>query len=92
MPIINTIAEYVTYTLEGAAIIVVFAGAVQAVSIYVRRGLLKKVNLNVFLQSRLKLGLPLSIAPGFLVGTDIIKAAVSPSWEEIGHFGAVVAI
>ena len=44
------------------------------------------------MQSRLKLGTSLSLALGFLVGADIIKTAVSPSWEEIGHLGAVVGI
>ena len=92
MQIIKTIAEYASYFLEGAAILVISAGAIQAVYLYVRKGLFKKTDLNVFLQSRLKLGLSLSLALGFLVGADIIKTAVSPTWKEIGQLGAIVVI
>jgi uncharacterized membrane protein len=90
--IIKTIAEYAAYFLEAASILVIIVGAIQAVYLYVRRGIVKKVDLNVFMQSRLKLGMSLSLALGFLVGADIIKTAISPSWREIGHLGAVVGI
>jgi len=58
----------------------------------VRRGLIKKIDLDIFMQSRLKLGMSLSLALGFLVGADIIKTAISPSWQEIGQLGAIVII
>jgi uncharacterized membrane protein len=90
--ILKTIAEYASYLLEGAAILVIIVGAVQAVYLYVRRGLVKKADLNVFMQSRFKLGSSLSLALGFLVGADIIKTAISPSWREIGQLGAIVVI
>ena len=92
MEFIKTIAEYASYFLEGAAIVVIIVGAVQALYLYVRRGLLKKIDLHVYMQSRLKLGLSLSLALGFLVGADVIKTAISPSWQEIGHLGAIVGI
>jgi len=44
------------------------------------------------MQSRFKLGMSLSLALGFLVGADIIKTAISPSWQEIGQLGAIVII
>jgi len=90
--IIKTIAEYAAHFLEGAAILVIIVGAIQAVYLYVRRGMVKKTDLFVFMQSRLKLGLSLSLALGFLVGADIIKTAISPSWQEIGQLGAIVVI
>lgn len=92
MQILKTIAEYASYFLEGAAIIVISVGAIQAVYLYARRLFVMKTDLNIFMQSRLKLGLPLSLALGFLVGADIIKTAISPSWQEIGQLGAIVVI
>ena len=92
MQIVKTIAEYASYFLEGAAILVITVGAIQAVYLYVRRGFVKKTDLNIFMQSRLKLGLSLSLALGFLVGADIIKTAISPSWQEIGQLGVIVVI
>jgi uncharacterized membrane protein len=71
---------------------VIIVGAIQAAYLYVRRGIVKKTDLNVFMQTRLKLGLSLSLALGFLVGADIIKTAISPSWQEIGQLGAIVVI
>jgi len=90
--IIKTIAEYASYFLEGAAILVIIVGAILAFYLYVRRGLIKKIDLDIFMQSRLKLGMSLSLALGFLVGADIIKTAISPSWQEIGQLGAIVII
>ncbi|MFB0564322.1 MAG: DUF1622 domain-containing protein [Candidatus Aminicenantaceae bacterium] len=92
MQITKTIAEYASYFLEGAAILVIIVGAVQSIYLYVRRGLLKKTDLALFMQTRLKLGQSLSLALGFLVGADIIKTAISPSWQEIGQLGAIVVI
>lgn len=92
MQIINAIAEYASYFLEGAATLVIIVGAIQAVYLYARRLLAKKTDINVFMQTRLKLGLSLSLGLGFLVGADVIKTTVSPSWQEIGQLGAIVII
>jgi uncharacterized membrane protein len=90
--IIKTAAEYAAYILESAAMLVIIVGAIQAILLYLRKGFMKKIDLHVYMQSRLKLGLSLSLALGFLVGADIIKSAISPTWQELGHLGAIVAI
>ena len=92
MEIVKTMAHYVAYVIEGAAVLVIFIGAVQAIVIYLRRGILRKTDLTSLMQSRFKLGLSLSIGLGFLVGADIIKTAISPTWLEIGQLAAIVVI
>jgi uncharacterized membrane protein len=44
------------------------------------------------MQSRFKLGLSLSLGLGFLVGADVVKTAISPTWTDIGQLAAIVVI
>jgi len=92
MDIIKTIAEYVAYVIEGAAVLVIIIGAIQSLVIYILRGLIKKTDLTFLMQSRFKLGLSLSLGLGFLVGADVIKTAISPTWTDIGQLAAIVVI
>ncbi len=41
---------------------------------------------------RLQLGRSLALALEFLLGADILRTAVEPSWEEIGRLAAIAAI
>ncbi len=92
MEIIKTIAEYVALFLEGAAVLVIIIGAVQSFVIYILRGLTKRSELITLMQSRFKLGLSLSLGLGFLVGADVVKTAISPTWTDIGQLAAIVVI
>jgi uncharacterized membrane protein len=92
MEVIQSVAEYVALFLEGIAVLVIIIGAVQSLVIYIRRGLIKRAELITLMQSRFKLGLSLSLGLGFLVGADVIKTAISPTWTEIGQLAAIVAI
>ncbi len=92
MEIIKSIAEYVALFLEGAAVLVIVIGAIQSLVIYILRGLTKRSDLINQMQSRFKLGLSLSLGLGFLVGADVIKTAISPTWTDIGQLAAIVVI
>ena len=92
MEYLKIAAEYVAYVIEGAAVLIILLGAIQAFWHYLKRGLTRLTNPAVVLESRLKLGHVLSLGLGFLVGADIILTAVSPTWEEIGMLAAIVAI
>jgi uncharacterized membrane protein len=92
MEIIQSVAEYVALFLEGVAVLVIILGAVQSLVIYIRRGLIKRSELITLMHSRFKLGLSLSLGLGFLVGADVIKTAISPTWTEIGQLASIVAI
>ena len=41
---------------------------------------------------RIQLGHSLSLGLEFLVGADILKTAVAPSWQDIGQLAAIIAI
>jgi len=40
----------------------------------------------------IQLGHSLSLGLEFLVGADILKTAVAPTWQDIGQLGAIIAI
>ena len=89
---LKMLAMYVAYFAEIAAAIVIVSGSIQAIWIYLRQAIFSKSDFNKINVSRIKLGYSLSLGLGFLVGADIIKSAVAPSWTEIGHLGTIVLI
>jgi len=42
--------------------------------------------------SRNELGHYLSLGLEFLIGADILKTAISPTWEDLGQLAAIVGI
>lgn len=90
--VVKLMAIYMVYFAEIAAAIVILIGAIQAIWIYFKAILGRRDCFNDLNQSRLKLGYSLSLGLGFLVGADVIKSAVTPTWHEIGILGAVVGI
>ena len=41
---------------------------------------------------RIQLGHSLSLGLEFLVGADVLKTAVAPTWQDIGQLAAIIAI
>lgn len=90
--VVKSIALYVAYFAEVAAALVITVGTAQAVWIYLRRVFVAGHELGILMRSRVKLGFSLSLGLGFLIGADIIKTAVAPTWKDIGQLAAIVAI
>jgi uncharacterized membrane protein len=89
---VQTLAQYAGYFAEGVAALIILIGAVQALWIYFRRALLATSSFTEMTQSRIKLGHSLSLGLEFLIGADILKTAVAPTWNDIGQLAAVIAI
>lgn len=77
---------------EAAAALVIMTGMVQALWIYFSKNLCRNCRSQEMPRGRLKLGHALSLALELLIGADILKSAVSPSWEDLGQLAAIVAI
>jgi uncharacterized membrane protein len=90
--LIKTTAQYVAYAAEGAATLIIVIGAAQAAWIYARYALFSKSDHSAITRSRLKLGHALSLGLEFLIGADILKTAVAPTWDDIGQLAAIVGI
>ena len=90
--VVKTLAQYAGYLAEGIAAIIIVVGALQAVWIYIVKVLLSKSDLQGITQSRIRLGHSLSLGLEFLIGADILKTAVAPTWNEIGQLAAIIGI
>jgi len=90
--IVNTIAQYAAYFLETVATFIIVAGSIRALVPYVGHCLQAKECFAEFRATRLRLGHSLSLGLEFLIGADILKSAVSPTWQDLGQLAAIVAI
>jgi uncharacterized membrane protein len=90
--IIKTIAHHTALFLEGIAVIFIITGAIGALYIYIKKTLFIKTDYHAIAQSRSHLGHSLSLSLEFLIGADILKTAISPTWQDIGQLAAIVGI
>ena len=90
--VIKVIAEYVAYVAEGLAALIIAIGALRAIWMYVRHVVVPKADVRKACGCRIQLGHSLSLALEFLVGADILKTAIAPTWGEIGQLAAIIAI
>lgn len=90
--LVKMIAEYLAIVAESIAIIFIVIGILGAVRISLTNAFKERRGLKSMTESRLYLGHALSIALEFLIGADILRTAIAPSWEDIGKLGAIVGI
>ena len=90
--IINGLAQYAAYFLETVATVIILVGSIQALVPYVGHCMFSKQCLGEFTATRIRLGHSLSLGLEFLIGADILKSAVSPSWQDLGRLAAIIAI
>ena len=90
--VIKIMAQYTAYFVEAVAALIIIIGSLQAIWIYFRRALLSKSDFGEITLSRIKLGHSLSLGLEFLIGADILKTAVAPTWQDIGQLAAIVGI
>jgi uncharacterized membrane protein len=88
---LRLIAQTIATLVEGIGVAIVAVAAVLATvryltSLATRRQLLPS---DVV---RLGLGRSLALSLEFLLGADILRTAVEPSWDEIGRLAAIAAI
>jgi uncharacterized membrane protein len=92
------VAELLRGVAQAAATLVEGIG-VLVVSVAVGRAVLRYVGMLVSRQQpfppeglRLELGRSLALALEFLLGADILRTAVEPTWDEIARLAAIAAI
>jgi uncharacterized membrane protein len=89
---VKIVAHYAAIIADGIAVLFIIAGIVGALVIYVRKTVLAKSDYLAMTQSRNHLGHSLSLGLEFLIGADILRTAISPTWQDIGQLGAIVGI
>jgi uncharacterized membrane protein len=89
---IKLIAHHISVIAEGIAVFFIIIGIVGALFIYVKKTFFQKSEYLAITHSRHYLGRSLSLGLEFLIGADILRTAISPTWQDIGQLGAIVGI
>lgn len=96
MDTLHTLLWILLYTVSGIGVLIVLAGTVEAAWRFARlRFDGQGSHTHLILQTdfiRERLGAHLLLGLDFFVAADIIKSVVSPTWENVGILGAIVAI
>jgi uncharacterized membrane protein len=90
--LIRVFAHYIALFAEGIAVLFIVVGIAMGGADYVRYGLLRRRTRLAVAKIRNDMGHMLSLALEFLIGADILKTAISPTWTDIGQLGAIVGI
>jgi len=77
--------------VEAAAAIVIFSGAAVGFVLFVIAAV-RGQRTRSFERIRLTLGRFLALGLEFQLGSDLLRTAVAPSWQQIGQLAAVAAI
>jgi len=89
--LLRTTAQAIATLVEGVGIAIVAIAVLLAAARYVV-GLVRRVHPFPPEGLRLGLGRSLALSLEFLLGADILRTAVEPSWDEIGRLAAIAAI
>jgi uncharacterized membrane protein len=89
--VVKSISTVVATCSEFAAVVVIVIGAIQAITAAVREFLRTKTPIAPLAVFRGFAGW-LVLALEFLLAADILKSAISPTWNEIGQLAAIAAI
>ena len=89
--LLRAAAQAIATLVEGVGIAIVAVAVLVAAVRYVM-GLVSRVRPFPPEGLRLGLGRSLALSLEFLLGADILRTAVEPSWEEIGRLAAIAAI
>lgn len=76
--------------VEAAGALIIFFGAVVAVVQFLRA--VPRMNADAFVPVRLALGRYLALGLEFQLASDVLRTAISPSFEEIGKLAAIATI
>jgi uncharacterized membrane protein len=88
---LRLVAQNIATLVESIGVVIV-AVAVVLTTIRYLRGLSGRRNALPSDAARLALGRSLALSLEFLLGADILRTAVEPSWDEIGRLAAIAAI
>jgi uncharacterized membrane protein len=83
---------YLAQFIELIAAVIIFYSSGKAVLKYFKDNTSKSAGYLPNIEIRLNLGKSLAIALELLLGADILKTAIAPSWDEIGKLAAIAAL
>ena len=88
---LRLVAQSIATVVEGIGVVIVAVAVVLATARFVT-GLVARRRTLPSDSVRLALGRSLALSLEFLLGADILRTAVEPSWDEIGRLAAIATI
>jgi uncharacterized membrane protein len=92
MILIKDITGYIARFVEMLAMLIVVYSSVQTTFSYFKNVLSPQTGIVPKVEIRLALGRSLAVSLELLLGADILKTAVAPTWNEIGQLAAIAAL
>lgn len=90
--IFSSVAAYIALLIEGAAVLLISIGAVEAVVRSVGSVMQGSAGFDQRKMIWLRFAMWLLLGLEFELGADIIRTAIAPTWNEIGQLGAIALI
>jgi uncharacterized membrane protein len=88
---LRVIAQNIATVVEGIGVLIVAVAVILATTRYANTLVVQRYTMPSD-SVRLALGRSLALTLEFLLGADILRTAVEPSWDEIGRLAAIAAI
>jgi uncharacterized membrane protein len=89
---LRDVVDVLVQLIEAAGALIIFAGAVIAFVRFLRTGVGMQRSAREFATIRLSLGRFLVLGLEFQLAGDVLRTAISPSFEEIGQLAAIATI
>lgn len=90
--LLRTLNSWVVSLCQLLALFVIVTGIIKALIIYCKHIFSNSRSAIAFQASRLELGYSFSLGLSFLVGGSILKTTITPTWNDIGQLGAIIAL
>lgn len=90
--LVKTITIYLARFVELSAALVIGFAAVRSIIFYFKNIIINDGGETPKEETRLTLGRSLALALEFLLGADILKTAVAPTWNDIGMLAAIAIL
>ena len=90
--VFRTAASYVALVLESLSVIFIAVGAMDAVLRLLPAFRFRRITHGVRRDAWLSLARWLLLGLEFMLAADIVRTAISPSWDDIGQLGAIAVI
>ena len=88
----KSLAHYVALGIEGAAVLLIVVGAVEALVTVLNPAFTRQSAVGVRRGAWVRFAVWLLLGLEFELAADIIRTAISPTWTDIGQLGAIATI
>jgi uncharacterized membrane protein len=90
--VFKTFARNVALGVEGAAVLLIVIGAIEALIRVLTPGFTRLASLGVRKEVWVRFAMWLLLGLEFELAADIIRTAIAPTWNDIGQLGAIATI